>query len=101
MSFVVIVFWWQVFAILQFLFEKKPWKNMGSQCEKTHMVPHFTESCSLCFCMNLLPLLHLVQIVSVVPNHNVCIKGFAIETRVIDAENLGFSVTFLVQLEVQ
>jgi hypothetical protein len=46
-------------------------------------------------------LLHLVQIVYVVPKHNVCIKDFAIETRVIDAENLGFSVTFLVQLEVQ
>jgi hypothetical protein len=43
----------------------------------------------------------LVQIIYVVPNHNVCIKDFAIETRVIDAENLGFSVTFLVQLEVQ
>jgi hypothetical protein len=61
--FVVIVFWWQVFAILQIVFEKKPWKNAGSQCEKTHMVPHFTESLSLCFHMNLLPLLHLVQIV--------------------------------------
>jgi hypothetical protein len=46
-------------------------------------------------------LLHLVQIVYMVPNHNVCIKDYAIETRVIDAENLGFSVNFLVQLEVQ
>lgn len=101
MSFVVIVFWSQVFAILQFFFENKPWKNAGSQCEKTHMVPHFTGSRLLCFHMNLLPLLHLVQIVYVVPKHNVCIKDFAIETRVIDAENLGFSVTFLVQLEVQ
>jgi hypothetical protein len=46
-------------------------------------------------------LLHLVQMVYMVPNHNVCIKDYATETRVIDVENLGFSVTFLVQLEVQ
>lgn len=82
-------------------FEKKPWKNAGSQCEKTDKVLHFTESYLLCFHMNLLPLLHLVQMVYMVPNHNVCIKDYAIETRVIDVENLGFSVTFLVQLEVQ
>ncbi len=81
--------------------EKKPWKNAGSQCEKTHMVTHFTEFCLFCFHMNLLPLLHLVQIVYMVPNHNVCIKDYAIETRVIDVENLGLSVTFLVQLEAR